>query len=536
MNTNLKPLIPLVLWAVCGTAWAEPTLYPPDVRVLSNVLNQTDSNILADEADPRTVWVLPPNTAQATVSKPHSKTASMIFCQDLRQQAVYAREISAQIHSLSKKRLAREADLLARLQKANKLREEAEGFAAEKNLQVLSDLDTRISEADDRLQELYEAANNCAKACDEIEHETRHLIDAKKDMLKIRNQMTKENTADLKEYGRRKKKADAAYQSYKNELGFYREMTAELAEVRNSFLQGFQTFGAMEGSKATFSYRSHWNDNIEKLRAANPGINFAKMATKNAVVMTELSGLTDYDPSSAIKGIMIGGEIKKGAVNYPNYPESLSTNVVLSLMGACPMEHPEYFDLKENSAESMQYGLVMTYDYDTVFRVKATAKYNMYKMYQKIVSSGSKGGFFRSKSWSSVEERNFFRDSFSVVWSDQENSLSTEQKDEIEQEMRRNIMQRLANLALPDSPSRGDVLAALPPPQRGAAVVSDQLMKTCPGNAYCVGAAVVFRIMDAIWGSSSSTSSYTNIKDFELVEDYERTQKITKSWITSYLK
>ena len=82
---KIKPLVFSTLCAVLGStvARAEPTLYPPDLKVLSSITNTTDSNLMADELDSKTVWVLPPNTAKAQVSGLHSLTASMGFCAEM---------------------------------------------------------------------------------------------------------------------------------------------------------------------------------------------------------------------------------------------------------------------------------------------------------------------------------------------------------------------------------------------------------------------------------------------------------------------
>ena len=101
--------------------------------------------------------------------------------------------------------------------------------------------------------------------------------------------------------------------------------------------------------------------------------------------------------------------------------------------------------------------------------------------------------------------------------------------------MRHAVMWRLANLAIPSAPNRGDIMAAVQPPTRGAVVISDSLMQTCSGSVYCVAGAAVLKVLDAIFGSSSANASYTNITDVEVIENYENTQKIIKPWLTTYL-
>ena len=69
----MKPFFMSALFFVSITSFAEPTLYPKDVSILSNIKNSTTSNIMADEVDPRTVWVLPPNSATAVAMGLHTK-------------------------------------------------------------------------------------------------------------------------------------------------------------------------------------------------------------------------------------------------------------------------------------------------------------------------------------------------------------------------------------------------------------------------------------------------------------------------------
>jgi hypothetical protein len=534
---KIRSLVVSALCAVLGpaVAHAEPTLYPPDLKVLSGITNTTDSNLMADELDSKTVWVLPPNTAKAQVSGLHSLTASMGFCAEMRDSIQYSRELSADMNEIAQVRKAKREDFVKLDKRATDLEIEAAHYATDRNLQALADLDTRLQQMEIRLTDLYKIAETCDKTCDEINGEISNLNKAKNAALLDRNAISRQNTDDIREYTRRLAVAKAARKAGENARAVYTDLNKEFSDLQNRMRENFAGLGKMEGGRAAITYVSSWDDNITQLRNKNPGFNFAKVATKNAKLMTELAGVKDIDPQGAVMGIALGGVMQDGVASFSQYPQSLSTNLKLSLIGACPMVHPEYFDLKSDDVASMRYGVIITYDYDSIFRVKATAKYNMYKLYQKIVSSGSSGGLFSSSSWSDVEEKNFFRDSFTVIWDDKENAVPPEAKASREAEMRHAVMWRLANLALPSAPNRGDIMAAAQPPTRGAVVISDSLMQTCPGNVYCVAGAAVFKVLDAIFGSSSANASYTSITDVEVIENYENTQKITKPWLTTYL-
>ena len=515
---------------------AEPTLYPRDPNILYQIENTTTSNILADDLDPRTIWVMPPNTAQAKVHGLHSRTSNMGFCKEMGNLQRYNRGLSEDMDRLARQLNSMYKEIAELQREASRLDKEAEAYATERNLQAINDLDQRIAEAEGRLSELYELDSSCTNSCEHIINEIDSIVKDKNEMLRLRRQLTRENTADYREYNRRRNRARAAQRAVDNATGGYRRIQRELSKLHSQFLSIYNNYGQMEGARAAILYKSSWDKNIETLRHQNPGYHFAKIATKNATLMSEIAGVEGVNAQGAIMAIGLGGKMVNGVADFTAYPENLSTNVVLSLIGACPMEHPEYFDIPKNSTEEMAYGLIISYEYDSVFDIEARMTYNMRKVYERITSAGSRGGLFRSRSWSSVQERNFFEDAIEVEWLDKENFYSAEERDALEQEMRNSIFSRLASMALPDTPIRSEILEATNPPERGAVVLGETLMKTCPTNKYCLAGASIAVVLDSIFGRSSATTNYSNIIDATITENYSHTRKITKSWLTSYTK
>lgn len=515
--------------------FAEPTLYPKELNTFGAIQNNTDSNLLADHQDSRTFWVLPPNKAQAKVSDIFLKTANLGFCKEMGDLQRYSRELSADVIKLMKLKSSQQVSLQAKLEKANQLREEAEGFAVERGLQNLSYLEDMILSIESRLVYLYEQLDKCKAGCQSIEDEIQISLNDKNKALRERRQIFSATDANQKEYYKKQKKALAALESYKSELKSYNDLVVDIVQVRTSLFDSYSTFGKLAGANARISYISSWDENLQKLRQENPGINFQKTATKNAKLYFEIVGTNALDGMNGIRAVSMAGTTDNGAVSFASFPESLSGSVELSLIGACPMVHPEYFDIDAANTSEMNYGLITSYDYDVLFQAKATVTYNMYKLYQKIVSSGSSGGLFSSRSWSKIEERNFFRDNLTISWNDPENSIPESEKIDREKEMQLSVLQRLSTLVLQNMPSRGDVASAGSPGPHGAIVISDSLIKHCPQNKYCLAGAAIFKALDAIFGNSSATASYTKIQDVQLIENYERTGKITKSAVTSYL-
>ncbi len=540
MRTSIKVLAAIVAMSAAHKVSAEPTAYPTDTSVLFKIINNTNSNILADELDSRTVWVMPPNTAKATVGNMHTKTSNLGFCKEMGMLQKITARLTSDLGELQERRKRSIPGIERLSDEASKLYQAVTLYANSNSLTELAEMDDRIKSDENRLTELYKLAESCQpevtpEKCARINNEMSDVIKDKRALSKSRAELTKTNSDSVAGYDKRLRVYQAANKRFEAAKAIHDTISDSIFAIQRKFHESYGYYGKMEGARASIVYKSTWDDNLVKLRSENPEINFSKVATKKAKLMAELLGVKDIDASGAIKAIGIGGDAKDNSVSFEAYPQDLSTNVVLSLIGACPLEHPDYFDVSSNVLKDMQYGLIITYDYDTVFKLKAKATYNMYRMYQKITSSHTSGGFFSSHTSATIEERNFFRDSFKMEWDDQENTISQADKDAREKEMRDNVLLRLASYALPNVASRGDVIAAAKPPTRGAIVLVDGLAKTCPTNVYCQGAIVVATVLDAIFGSSSSTASFLNIQDTQVVEVYSNNQKITKSWITSYL-
>jgi hypothetical protein len=317
-------------------------------------------------------------------------------------------------------------------------------------------------------------------------------------------------------------------------------MNRDLNQIHNDFFNIYSTYGKLDGLTVSFTYKSNWDENVASLRQNNPNFQFEKIVTQKAKVFASLLSIKDVPGNSAIMAYLTPGRPEKEMLTLDaGFPSAIQTEVLLSLIGACPVQHPEYFDITDGAGvDKMRYGLTISYEFPATMQIKAEAKYNMYKMYQKVVSNGSSGGFFSSRSWSNVEEHSFFKDSFNVNWTEQdpENTVTEARRLEIEHEMRAHIMDRIVNIALPMTPNRDGIIASNPPPQHGAVVVSNSLMQACPTNVYCVAGSLILTSLDAIFGSSQATASYLQTQDFEAIETWENNKVVMKPWVTSYIQ
>lgn len=527
----------LISVLISSHAFAMPSIFPNSVTQLSEIRNSTNSNLVADNVDPKVMYVMPPTSGRAVVDGLHTVTANVGFCAEMADDQQFSRELNRELRDLDSQQIASKKDADKVREKLFAAREDAAKYVASKAMTDIQDIDTRIDAIEVRLTELYKNIDSCKAGCEILEQEASDLVKEKAAIMKQRRTLAAQHSQDMREYEKKKALIVNIQENLNDMDQAWMNLASKIKQIRADFQNMYSAFSKMEGARAKISFNSNWDRNIQSLRDQNPGYDFKKMDTQNAVILTNIADFKSFPTESAIMGYEISGNYVEGKLNLSAYPENLAGNVRLSLLGTCPMLHPDRFDIPvANGAKEMNYGLTISYEYPSAFVLAANAKYNMYKMYQKIMTSGSSGGLFSSRSWSAVEEKNFFRDSFRVEWLEQDaaNALTEEQRLVLEKQMRDNILNRLATIGLPTTPDRDGIIRASNPPAHGAVVLADALVKTCPGNVYCVGASMALSVLDAIFGNSSVSSSYTNIQDMELTESWSREKVVYKPWISTY--
>ncbi len=539
----------VTLFGICqmGVALATPTIWPTEDTYVQvhKVVNPTNSNLIADTVQPLKVYVMPPNSAKAVMQKKlFNRTANLGFCREMRNLQDYTRRVSAEIADYEGRLYGKKADADRIERKRSQARAALAQYATEKNITELQDLDVELSELTSLIREKTEELKECANNCEELKKQIGHHNFNHSTALRRRRELARQFTSVIAQYEKKK----SLVEGYEDELRAanraWMNLEDDIISVRTNLFNLYKDLGSLEGGTASITYTSSWDDNVSVLRQMNPEYEFEKIQTKNSVFVTSIADLSHVPSAKAILAYKISAcsNDANGKCETSAYPDSFTGSVVLSTIGACPIEHPEYFDLdlsQPNSAEEMNFGMTVSYDYPTAMTVKATATYNMYKMYQKIAKSGRSGGFFRSKSWNSIEEKTTFRDSFTVNWDEQdrEASVSDARKIEIEQEMRNAVFDRLAKIGLPAVINPAELVAPLVP-QSGAMVLGNELAKNkaCQTNIYCTGASIGFKVLDAIFGGSSASSSYTNIQDVDMKDVWSQTLVVYRPYITSYIK
>jgi hypothetical protein len=539
MKLSMKTNLALMGLTMAPAVLALPTIYPTDLTNLKNVLNTTNSNIVADTVDKNVFYVLPPNTGTSEVTGLHTITANVGFCKEMSQLQGYSRSSSERISRLEEQEFQAMTELNAIQKRLVAAREDAAEYVTQNNLTELDYLDNRITQLEGNIAELNDKLYSCEDIrCQEFLDQLSRDKDEKYKLTTRRQILARQHTRAMGLYVRKQQAVKNIQLEYQEASEAWTNLANKIRSIQDEYIKLYTKFSSMEGAQASIAFDSIWDDNVKTLADKNKGIAFKKIETRDSVIMTSVADIKDLPSTGSIMGFNMGGKFSEGALRLPAYPQDMVGNIRLSLLGVCPMLHPQDYNIPvENGATKMKFGLTASYEYPSAFVAKAKATYNMHKLYQKIVKTGKKGGFFSSKSFTSVTERTFFKDEFKVDWSEQDASVafSEEEKAELEQGWRHQIFTRMAAIGLPAQSNPGAMVSA-EVPKTGAAVLGQSLAnnKACRLNKYCAAATIGINVLDAIFGSSKSTASYTNIQDVDMTESMSRESVTYKPYITSY--
>ncbi len=528
------------IFAFSGLLQAAPSIY---AKKLSEkiIKNTSNANIIFDNENETRVWVMPPNTGASEVSGLHPMTANTGFCQEMSDLQKMSKGIVERVYQASEDQFLAQKNIDDLMLKLDQARIEAESLRVSPIVKQLQAANDRIDDIEVRLDTLSSKLEDCTQGCEEIKAERVQLRREKADLTQSRRKLTADNTSELRAYEKKLGVVSAMETNILNKEEAWKKIEVRLLNLRTTFQNMYGSLGKLQGGFANFQYNTNWEEQMNKLRTDNPTFEFMQIPTKNVSITTNIIGANSFPSAGAIMRYAVaGGPSTEGVIKLSSFPGAFSTNIELSLLGACPILNPVAFGFPANksgdlNSYKMKYGLTAAYEYATAYDLSATVSYNIHRVYEKILSSGTKGGFFRSKSWSKIEDKFTYNDEFKIVWNEEESehTLSEDEKRARETDMRNSIFARLVSVGLPAAANAG-ALVLTAPPKNGAVVISESLMQTCPQNIYCVGASIGMNVLDAIFGNSSSIAEFKNTQDVDLIEVWSSKKMLYRPYVTSY--
>ncbi len=519
----------------CGVenAVAVPTLYPEHFN--GSIRNQTNSDVLADDQSGIRFYVLPPGDALAQVTGLHTVTANVGFCGELAKIQRYNSDTLDLLNAMKKNDFNAKNRLEEQNKKHMQASEDLSNYIVAANLHELASLDVKVVQLERRLDELYGKYRQCSQDCPVLAKDIQDSQLLRMELLTKRFELSAADLLASTEYERKKAYVTAIKSNVTELEKNSKQIQADLKDLYVDFNRMFDAHSLREGGRAAISFNSGWTENLQRLSAQNPNYSFEKISTKNAVIRAGAYSKNNLLIGGSILAFEVGGSSADGRLSLEAYPENFSGNVVLNLLAVCPLLHPDWFDIKvPNKPENMTYGITVGYEYPAAMKYEITAHYNMRRMYEAIKSQGTNGGFFSSDSWSDQDEQEYFKDSFWVDWKIQDEKfvMTTEQKLSINADLRRQVMSRMAAQLVMNNPGAQAALGELP--KTGAVVLANSLDKTCPLNVYCKGASIVLNVLQAIFGTSGTQQTLSQLTDVEMTDSYSHSQIVMQPRLTTF--
>jgi len=492
--------------------------------------NQTNSTLLRDNADPNKVWVLPPGAGKTEFAG-MVRSANLTFCPGIKDLGQASNAIDKKIGSLGERLVSLEPELAAAEKVLAAARTQL-GEAGEKaSVAEMMMLDVRVKDLSIHRDEVIAQLDRCTQNCDVLAAEYKKVSGAIETARLALAKVEAENRADARAYRIAKSRVDQAQANFDDVGSRVLKLSENLAKLGKQVFDLYSTKGKLEGGIVKLDYDLNWDKNVLQLTNSNPHYQFEKISTVNARIFANIVAAGDavsyYESLPMILDYTING------VRYLPWattdhaatalPSTLVGNMRMSLLGACPIADPHFFDgtmmVTEKSPDgSPLFAISASYQYPSAFKFKVTAKYNLFKFYERIQESGSHGGFFSSSSYTEVTENKIDRDAFSIDWliEDPNTAFTSELRAQIQAQLKQDLMNRvLSTIAQPGTSATSEPLLLAPcvPPAPGAVVFANGLNATCPQNIYCQGGGWFLRGLTAIFGSAQSTASFRQTWD-----------------------
>ena len=542
MQRPLRSLVAsTVLMTLATPAFAVPTLYPRPGNRLSEVAKSTQALILTDTNEPNQLWVLPPLSGKVSFSGVFAG-ANIGFCHEMKFLQSAGERLAQRIEANSKELETTYApELEALRQQKSDLQIQAEAFYANPIADSIRDLAEAIEDADIRTDDLREQRDACnSSGCEElINEEIAEIAEQRRADRAALAELRTQHREEYTQHTRLKRQAEAVTVSLNDIEDIMGRKLNEILKTKGMLNDLYAQYAKLEGGFGNFAFQSGWRTAIEDVRANNPTFNVLPIPTHDARLHTTLvPGIgsssyleslpvvlnysidgREYDPNSPVQSL-------------PAFPESVAAQARLSLVGMCPIQFPGDWPLERQDGMPL-FGLTATYSYDSAFKTKAVATYNLYKIYEYYKKVETKGGFFRS-STKVTEWKTESGEPVINVSVEDEGLLSKEEVTALREEISLLLLQDVL-LAMGVPAPSGDRLNPLTPPPSGATTLANGLNATCGWSIWCLGGSWVLRGLQSIFGGSSAEASFKSTYNVNASRTYDVSQVAPRPAVVTYV-
>lgn len=538
----------LLVLGTSSVAMAVPTVYPrPEITNNNAVTNNSNATVLRDSVNRKALYVLPPAMGAMDLP-PLAYGANVGFCEEMRYLQTATLRLVKKIDSLYEDVDTQKADLDALVAQRSALElEKAEYIGASDYKRLINDTIQEADDLDFQMEGLYEQLDACYD--DECIDKVQVQIDALQEEINaVRatlRDLRSQYRADYLAIAKLKNKIKAVEDSIDAVFESVDDVVAQLAKARSQFMTMYRDYATLEGAIGSINYDTKWGDAVNTVKGDNPGFSVQAIDTKD--VRFNLSAIPGIGTDNYLQslpqvlGYSIGGKEynpQEPTLSLDAFPAAINGTLRLSLIGACPQLHPDYFDIPTSAQGKPLVGVIGTYTYPSAFRTTVSATFNLWTFYQHYKEVQKKGGLFRTstKTYESIYDNGASGITITIA---DESGMSAEQITEIRNEILDQIVMDMARMVA--TPSYGGMayssyqVIPLQPPASAMAVFGKGVADTCGWyNVYCRGISWLFAGIDAVFGSSKAEANFQKSYDRTVTRHYSTDSVQYRSGITSF--
>lgn len=227
----------------------------------------------------------------------------------------------------------------------------------------------------------------------------------------------------------------------------------------------------------------------------------------------------DLLPQSAPDGAKIFGGALSGAID-------------LSTTGACAVSKATGSATVFNMSDVKDYVAASSvYAYQVQVKRRHKIVFHMHEFIKIVHEQTKRGGFFSSSTVDSLTDERLHTEVFDFIAESEDGRF--EYPDSYVKEAKKEFIDRaLADIIALKTGSPSAVMSLIDPGKNGAGVIGDELQK-CP-HLYCQIGAAGFRVLDAIFGSSTAVSSLVKSLDVDRVETVKESKMVPVYGTTAF--
>ena len=537
---------------LASQAQAVPSAYVSKFGDLP-IINDTNSTLVRDSEDSQTVWVMPPSAGVTEVTG-FSPSSNLGFCSGMRGLVSSSENIQSRVKELGKKVDQTTPELNTARRRVTEARARMAEVAEIEGVESIRKYERTIQALEQKQLDILDQLAVCETSCDELRsayrESTKELAAERQELRELKREIRVASRA----YDRAKSGLNAALEDLKSVEDRQSAMVSRLAAISNEILDLYRSYGALEGGHGSIGYDSGWDGNVRHLEEKYPDFDFKPIMTANTRLNASLVGASDETHYLSSLPMILDYSINglkylpwgKNEEVGTSLPSFMGGNLRLSTIGACPIYDKYFFkgtgfDAKKSLSGNPVFAISATYQYPLAFKFRVKANYNLAKIYEEMKKKGEKGGFFSTKSYSSMSSSKADPEHFFIDWQveDPESIYNATTRERISNEIYNRLKDRVLQTMAEPVPTGIHLQANNGPgvpPEPGAVVFANNGQKRCGLSIQCHAVHWVFKALASSMSQKESEERFKSRWDKSIDETWSAETASYRSGVVAYAK